>query len=85
MQKTTVRSLSQIHTHTTHGHSESWICIPRPLIPLLKMWDHLYREQKKTQLASKEELWNVLQEAWRTILEDWQVTRQLPKKSGWWS
>ena len=34
------------------------------------VWDHLDREQNKRQLTSKEELWDVLQEAWRTIPED---------------
>jgi len=31
------------------------------------VWDHLYRERNKRQPTSKEELWDVLQEAWRTI------------------
>ena len=33
------------------------------------VWDHLYRERNKRQPTSKEELWDVLQEAWRTIPE----------------
>jgi len=35
------------------------------------VWDHLDRERKKRQPTSKEELWDVLQEAWRTIPEDY--------------
>ena len=34
------------------------------------VWDHLDREQSKRQPTSKEELWDVLQEAWRTIPEN---------------
>ena len=34
------------------------------------VWDHLDREQTKRQPTTKEELWDVLQEAWRTIPED---------------
>jgi len=34
------------------------------------VWDHLDREQNKRQPTSKEELWEVLQGAWRTISED---------------
>ena len=34
------------------------------------VWDHLDRERNKRQPTSKEELWDVLQEAWRTIPED---------------
>ena len=34
------------------------------------LWDHLDRERNKRQPTSKEELWDVLQEAWRTIPED---------------
>jgi len=33
------------------------------------VWDHLVRDQNKSQAISKEELWNVLQEARRTILK----------------
>jgi len=33
------------------------------------VWDHLDRERNKRQPTSKEELWDVLQEAWRTIPE----------------
>ena len=33
-------------------------------------WDHLDREQNKRQPTSKEELWDVLKEAWRTIPEE---------------
>jgi len=29
------------------------------------VWDHLDREQNKRQPTSKEELWDVLQEAWK--------------------
>ena len=35
------------------------------------VWDHLDRERNKRQPTSKEELWDVLQEAWRTIPEDY--------------
>ena len=31
------------------------------------VWDHLERGPNKRQPTSKEELWDVLQEAWRTI------------------
>jgi len=31
------------------------------------VWDHLGRKQNKKQPTSKEELWKVLKEAWRTI------------------
>jgi len=31
------------------------------------VWDHLDRERNKRQPTSKEELWDVLQEVWRTI------------------
>ena len=34
------------------------------------VWDHLDRERNKRQPTSKE-LWNVLQEAWRTIPGDY--------------
>jgi len=34
-------------------------------------WDHLDRELNKKQPTSIEELWNVLQEAWRIIPEDY--------------
>ena len=30
------------------------------------VWDHLDRERNKSQPTSEEELWDVLQEAWRT-------------------
>jgi len=33
--------------------------------------DHLDRERNKRLPTSKEELWDVLQEAWRTIPEDY--------------
>jgi len=35
------------------------------------VWDHLDREQNKRQPTFKEELWDVLQEAWITIPEDY--------------
>ena len=35
------------------------------------VWDHLGRERNKKQPTSKEELWDVLQEAWRTFPEDY--------------
>jgi len=35
------------------------------------VWDHLDRERNKWQPTSKEELWDVLQEAWRAIPEDY--------------
>ena len=35
------------------------------------VWDHFDSEQNKRQPTSKEELWNVLQEARRTIPEDY--------------
>ena len=35
------------------------------------VWDHLDRERNKRQPTCKEELWDVLQEAWRTIPEDY--------------
>jgi len=31
------------------------------------VWDHVVGERNKRQPISKEELWDVLQEAWRTI------------------
>jgi len=34
------------------------------------VWDDLDREKNKRQPTSKEKLWNVPQEAWRTIPED---------------
>ena len=34
------------------------------------VWDHLDRKWNNWQPTSREELWNVLQEAWRTIPED---------------
>jgi len=34
------------------------------------VWDHFDRERNKRQPISKEELWDVLQEAWRTFPED---------------
>ena len=40
------------------------------LIVIEAVWDHLDRERNKRQPTSKEELWDVLQEAWRTIPED---------------
>ena len=33
-------------------------------------WDHLDRYHNKMPPTSKEELWDVLQKAWRTIPED---------------
>jgi len=41
------------------------------LVIVEAVWDHLDREQNKRQPTSKEELWNVLQEAWRTIPGDY--------------
>ena len=38
------------------------------------VWDQLNRERNKKQPTSKEELWDVLQEAWRTIPEDYLKT-----------
>ena len=35
------------------------------------VWDHVGRERNKRQPTSKEELWDALQEAWRTIPEDY--------------
>ena len=35
------------------------------------VWDHLDREWNKRQPTSKEELWDVLQEPWTTIPEDY--------------
>ena len=35
------------------------------------VWDHLDRERNKRQPTSKEEFWDVLQKAWRTIPEDY--------------
>ena len=35
------------------------------------VWDHLDRKRNKRQPTSKEELWDVLQDAWRTIPEDY--------------
>jgi len=35
------------------------------------VWDHLDRERNKRQPTSKEELWDFLQETWRTVLEDY--------------
>ena len=35
------------------------------------VWHHLNRKQNKRQSTSKEELWDVLPEAWRTISEDY--------------
>lgn len=35
------------------------------------MWDYLNREQNKNQTTFKEELWNDLQAACRTIIEEY--------------
>lgn len=35
------------------------------------MWDYLNREQNKSQTTFKEELWNDLQAACRTIIEEY--------------
>jgi len=35
------------------------------------VWNHLDRERNKRQPTSKEELWDVFHEAWRTIPEDY--------------
>jgi len=35
------------------------------------VWGHLDRERNERQSTSKEELWKILQEAWRTIPEDY--------------
>ena len=35
------------------------------------VWDHLDRERNNRQPTSKEELWDVVQEAWRTVPEDY--------------
>jgi len=35
------------------------------------VWDHVDRERNRRQPTSKEELWDVLQEAWRTIPESY--------------
>jgi len=43
----------------------------RPELNIIEaVWDHLDREWNKWLKTSKEELWDVLQEAWRTIPED---------------
>ena len=45
---------------------------PEPRLNIIEaMWDRLHREQNKRQPTSKEQLWDVLQEAWRTIPEDY--------------
>ena len=46
------------------------------------VWDHLDRERNKMQPSSKEELWHVLQEAWRNIPADYlkKLQESLPKR-----
>jgi len=46
------------------------------------VWDHLDREQNKRQPTSKEELWDVFEEACRTIPEDYlkKIQIGLPKR-----
>lgn len=45
------------------------------------VWFHLDREQKKRQQTFREELWNVLWEAWRTIpevsLKKWEESKEV--------
>ena len=45
--------------------------LPRARTSALSVWDHLDRERNKRQPTSKEEPWDVLQEAWRNIPEDY--------------
>jgi len=42
-----------------------------PDLIIIAVWDHLDRERNKRHPTSKEELWDVLQEAWRTTPEDY--------------
>jgi len=46
------------------------------------VWDHLDRERNKRQPTSKEELWEVLKEAWYNIPEDYfrKLQDSLPKR-----
>ena len=46
------------------------------------VWDHLDRERNKGQPKSKEELWEVLKEAWYNIPEDYfrKLQDSLPKR-----
>ena len=44
---------------------------PQRLDIIEAVWDHLDREWNKRQPTSKQELWDVLHEAWRTIPEDY--------------
>jgi len=37
---------------------------------IIAVWDHLDRDQNKRQPTSKEVLWDVLEEAWRTVRKD---------------
>ena len=46
------------------------------------VWDHLNRERNKKQPTSKEELWDVPWEAWRTIPEDYLKKWQKAWESG---
>ena len=63
------RSRLKINVNRSYGG-----LIEPPQSPQLNItetvWDHLVREQKKKKPTSKEELWNVFQEAWRAIAED---------------
>ena len=64
------------------GNRSYWGMNPpqRPDLNIIEaVWDQLDRERNKRQPTSKEELWDVLQEYWRTIPEDhlkqWQEAR----------
>ena len=41
------------------------------LIIIESLWDHLDRDRNKLQPKSKDELWEVLKEAWYNIPEDY--------------
>ena len=64
-----VASPSQGHTETneTHNHAHSH----SDLNIIEAVWDHFDRKRNKRQPTSKGELCDVLQEAWRTIPEDY--------------
>jgi len=48
------------------------VAVKRPGLNIIEaVWDHLDKERNKRSPTSKEELWNVLQEAWRANPEDY--------------
>lgn len=53
-------------------HCNSWVHIPSMDFNITEaMWDYVNREQNKSQTTFKEELWNDLQAACRTIIEEY--------------